>query len=85
MRGRVLVADTRPDPGMDRCVAAQRPRHMVDPMLALTILGIQYPFPRDLERQAPVVDDVGCQHTHVMAPLIEVARELAYPHGSDDI
>jgi hypothetical protein len=54
-------------------------------MLALTVLGIKYPFPRDLERQAPVFDDVGCQHAYVMASLIEVARELAYPYGSDDI
>lgn len=54
-------------------------------MLAKTIFGIKYSFPRDLERQAPVFDEVGCQHTYVMAPLIEVACELAYPYRSDDI
>ena len=82
-RGRVLVA-TR---GVERCVTGQQPRDTLDPMLALalTVLGIKYPLPRDLERQAPVFDEVGCQHTHVMAPLIEVARELAYAYRSDDI
>ena len=54
-------------------------------MPALTIFGIKYPFPRDLERQAPVFDEVGCQYAYVMAPVIEIARELAYPHRSDNI
>lgn len=54
-------------------------------MLAQTIFGINYPFLRDLERQAPVFDEVGRQHTYVMASLIEVARELAHPYRSDDI
>src|SRR5260370_1100901 len=43
--GCVVAADS----GVQRCVAAQQPRHTVDPMLALTVLGIKYPFPRDLE------------------------------------
>jgi hypothetical protein len=54
-------------------------------MLALTILGIKYPVLRDLERQAPVFEEVGGQHTYVMASMIEVARELAYAHRSNDI
>ena len=54
-------------------------------MLALMKLGIKYPFPRDLERQAPVFDEVRCQDPHIMAAAIEVARELAYAYRSDDI
>jgi hypothetical protein len=81
LRWRVPIATS----GVRRCVTGQQARDTVDPMLALTVLGIKYPLPRDLERQAPVFDKVGCQHTHVMAPLIEVARELAYAYRSDDI
>ena len=81
MRGRVLAATS----GVKCCVTAQRARYPIDPMLARMIFGINYSFPRDLERQAPVFDEVGCQHTYVMAPPIEIACELAYPYCSDDI
>jgi hypothetical protein len=66
-------------------VAAQQPHQRVDPMSALMILGIKYSFPRDLERQAPVFDKVGCQDAHIMTPMIEVTRELADAYRSDDI
>ena len=81
MRGHVLTPTFR----REGCAAAQHTNHPIDPMPALTILGIKYPFPRDLERQATVFDEVGRQDTHVMPSTIEIAREFAYPYRSDDI
>ena len=54
-------------------------------MPALTILGINYPLLRNLERQASVFDEIGRQHTHIMPQTIEIARELAYAYRADDI
>jgi len=51
----------------------------------LAVVAVDDLLSRDLERQAAVGHDVGCQYAYIVAAAIKVAREFADTNGTDDI
>ena len=64
---------------------AEQSRHHPKPGLPFRVIGVYHALPGYLERQAPILDEVGSQHAHIMVAAIEITRELADVDPADYI